>query len=140
MKKVVSLFLVFITVFVFAVPAFAAAPEADAVPLYTNAKTAKATLTINSSGVASMSLICTATSSTTSISCVSYLEKYTNGSWSRVDISASGDQWSDTVNSNVFSKLRTQQLNSSGRYRIVAIFTVRASTIETITLYHEATY
>lgn len=139
MKKFVSLVLVLVTVFAFAIPAFAAVPE-EVAPCYVNANIVKNTLTINSSGVATITLMCTASSTTTSISCTSYLEKKAGTSWVRIDITPTNDQWVDTVSSNIFSKSRTQQLNEAGDYRLTSIFTVEAATTETITLTKEATY
>ena len=139
MKKLACMFLVLISVFLLAVPAFAATPE-TVVPYYTNAKSVRVTLEINSSGLASVNVFARGETGTTSINVTYYLEKKVGSSWSRVDIGTVNNQWTHSVSGTLLSQTKTFQLNSAGTYRAVAIFKVTISSTETITLTDEAIY
>lgn len=141
MKKVLSLFLVFaLSISMFSVNTFAK-PEEDTVsPFYVNTSRATVVLTIDNAGLATIKSNCTAISSTTSISAKTYLEKSVNGTWVRVDLPSSDDQWNTITFERIYSYSVTHQLTSKGLYRAVTVFTVKAATSETVTVMFEATY
>lgn len=133
MKKIFCLLLTLVTLFALSVPAFAAQPE-TAVPYYTNATRATATLSISNSGTATIGLLCIGKSGTRSIVATYYLEKKNGSSWSRVDIDEPNDQWVDSSSSSTFNKTRTIQLQSTGEYRLSVNYVVTISSSETIPL------
>lgn len=140
MKKSISVFLALALCFsVLGAPASAA--ENDAImPYYTNTTSAQVTLAINDSGLATINSTCTAKFGTTWIRATTYLEKKVNGTWTRVDILSTDDQWVTMINSRVFSVTKTHQLTSRGTYRAVTTFDVIAETTETITVMSQRTY
>ena len=141
MKKMFSLFLVFaLSISILGTHAFAKAESDVITPYYTNATVARVVLTIDDTGLATIKSTCTGISSTTSISAITYLEKSVNGSWVRVDISETNDQWVTSTNIRIYSVTKTHQLSSNGTYRAVTVFTVTAGSAETITVISEATY
>lgn len=71
---------------------------------------------------------------------ITYLEKKVNGVWTRVDISAIGDQWIATLPAQQFDRTYTAQLTSRGEYRAVAKFTLLGETGETVTKTSTDTY
>lgn len=141
MKKALSVFLALILCFsVLSAPASAAGENDPITPRHTNATMAKVVLAIDDSGFATINSSCTAIPSTTWIRATTYLEKKVNGTWTRVDILSTDDQWVTTINTRVFSVTKTHQLTSRGTYRAVTTFTVTAETSETITVMFQATY
>lgn len=141
MKKIISAFLALALCFsVLSAPASAAVDDNAIVPYYTNATTARVTLAIDDTGLATISSSCTAIPSTTWIRATTYLEKQVNGTWTRVDILSTDDQWVTMINTRVFSVTKTHQLTSRGTYRAVTTFNVIAETTETITVISQRTY
>lgn len=140
MKKLISVFLALALCFsVLGAPASAAEDNAI-MPRYTNATVADVILVIDDTGLATISSSCTAIPSTTWIRATTYLEKKVNGTWTRVDILSTDDQWVTMINSRVFSVTKTHQLTSRGTYRAVTTFDVIAGTTETITVIAQRTY
>ena len=135
MNKYISVFMAICLVFGLTTPALAAEADTLVSPRYSNAISASAHLNINSNGLATISINCSGKSSVTSISAVYYLEKQYIGSWKRVDIGTTDDEWACYTSSTTLSRLRTFQLTDPGNYRLVAEFTVRASSTETFTMY-----
>lgn len=141
MKKVLSLFLVLVlSVSMFSVNTFAKPVEDVILPFYVNTTMATVVLTIDSTGLATINSTCTAIPGTTSIAAKIYLEKSVNGSWVRVDLPSSNDQWNTITFERTYSYTATHQLTSKGLYRAVTVFTVKAATSETVTVISEATY
>ena len=141
MKKLISVFLALALCFsIFSAPASAAVEDNIIMPYYTNATVAEVTLAINNSGLATINSSCTAIPGTTWIRATTYLEKKVNGTWTRVDILSTDDQWVTMINTRVFSVTKTHQLTSRGTYRAVTTFDVIAGTTETITVMFQATY
>ena len=141
MKKVLSVFLALALCFSFFNTPASASVENDAItPRYTNATVAEVTMAINDSGLATIKSCCTAIPGTTWIRATTCLEKKVNGTWTRVDILSTNDQWVTMINTRVFSVTKTHQLTSRGTYRAVTTFDVIAGTTETITVIFQATY
>ena len=141
MKKVLSVFLALALCFsVLCAPASAAVENDPITPRYTNATVAEVVLAINDSGLATVNSSCTAIRGTTWIRATTYLEKKVNGTWTRVDILSTDDQWVTMINTRLFSVTKTHQLTSRGTYRAVTTFDVIAETTETITVMFQATY
>lgn len=140
MKKLICLLLSLISLFAFAMPAFAEQSEVT-MPYYTNATTVSTELQISNTGVATVNVYCVGKVGTTSINVTYYLEKQNGSSWSRVDIGTTNDQWTHTVSTRVLSQTKTAQLYSSGTYRVTAVFKVTISSLtETITATDMATF
>lgn len=140
MKKFITVFLAFALCFsIFQVPTLAVESEAIT-PRYTYATVAEVTLVINDSGRATISSACTAIPGTTWIRATTYLEKKVNGTWTRVNIMSTDNQWVTMINTRVFSVTKTHQLTSKGSYRAVTIFDVIAETTETIRVVSYDTY
>lgn len=141
MKKAISVFLAFALCFsALGAPVWATGEDNTIMPRYTNATMAQVTLTITDSGLATISSSCTAIPGTTWIRATTYLEKKVNGTWTRVDILSTDDQWVTMINTRVFSVTKTHQLTSRGTYRAVTTFDVIAETTEKITVISQRTY
>lgn len=141
MKNVLSFFLALSLCFsIFSTPASASTENNAVMPRYTNTTIAQVTLAIDGSGLATIDSYCTAIPGTTWIRATTYLEKKVNGTWTRVDIMSTDDQWVTMINTRVFSVTKTHQLTSRGTYRAVTTFTVTAATSETITVISQRTY
>lgn len=141
MKKVLSFFLILaLSISMFSVNTFAKPVEDVASPFYINTTMAQVVMAIDDNGLATIRSNCTAIQGTTSISAKTYLEKSVNGSWVRVDLPSSDDQWNTITFERIYSHSVTHQLTSKGLYRAVTVFTVKAATSETVTVMFEATY
>lgn len=141
MKKLISVFLALALCFsVLGAPTSATAEDNAIMPRYTNATVAQVSLAINDSGLATISSSCTAIPGTTWIRATTYLEKKVNGTWTRVNIMSTDNQWVTMINTRVFSVTKTHQLTGRGTYRAVTTFDVIAGTTETITVMFQATY
>ena len=141
MKKFISVFLALALCFsVLGAPASAAVEDDAIMPRYTNATMAQVTLVIDDNGLATINSYCSAIPGTTWIRATTYLEKKVNGTWTRVDILSTDDQWVTMINTRVFSVTKTHQLTGRGTYRAVTTFDVIAGTTETITVMFQATY
>ena len=112
----------------------------EVMPRYINTDQARVLLTINSSGLATISVRCYAKTGTTSIQTVTFLEKKVGSTWVRVDIAETDNEW--TYNTRYLSVIKTytHQLDSTGEYRAVTYFTVSASDTENFTLMSNYTY
>lgn len=141
MKKLIAVFLALALCFsVLGAPASASVDNDSITPRYTNTTVAQVTLAIDDSGFATIDSYCTGIPGTTLIRATTYLEKKVNGTWTRVDILSTNDQWVTSINRRVFSVTKTHQLTSRGTYRAVTTFDVIAGTTETITVMFQATY
>lgn len=141
MKKVLSIFLALVLCFsVLSSPASAFTENDAIMPCHTYITLAEVTMAINDSGLATIKSCCTAIPGTTWIRAQTYLEKKVNGTWKRVDILSTDDQWVTSINTRVFSVTKTHQLTSRGDYRAVTTFTVTAGSSESVTVMFYATY
>lgn len=134
MKSIISTFLVVVTIFATVYPAYAAEPR------YANASGVYVTLSISSSGKATVAVRVTGNSSLSSSKILTYIEKKVGSTWTRVDIGTTNDVWEYTSTSSSIIKTYTAQLSSAGEYRAVAEFTLIGSTVEEITKTATATY
>lgn len=139
MKKMIAITLTVFTLFACILPASAAqTPTVE--PLYDNATIASVSLSIDSSGKATVKITLQGKSTLKSTSVTTYLEKKVGTQWVRVDIDAAGDAWQYSTTSRAFQKIYSTTLSSSGQYRAVATFTLTGSTTETVTVNDTATY
>ena len=127
MKKSVTSILILAILFALAQPAFAAVPP-SVDPQYTNAQSVSVSLNISSSGTATSLVRLTGKTGLTNASVTTYLEKKVGGLWVPVD------DWQYSTSVRVFSKTYSEQLSGSGEYRAVAKFTLKAATVENITV------
>lgn len=134
MKRIFSAILILVTIFAISCPAFAAEPR------YANANTLTATMSITSSGKASIFIRMSGSSSLTQANIKVYLEKKVGGTWTRVDIGTVNDVWEYTTTNSSVTKTYSTQLSSTGNYRAVAVFTLSGTTVEEITKTATATY
>lgn len=141
MKKFISVFLALALCFsVLSSPALATTENDAITSCHTNITMAEVILAINDSGLATINSYCTGIPGTTWIRAQTYLEKKVNGTWKRVDIMSTDDQWVTSINTRVFSVTKTHQLTSRGDYRAVTTFTVTAGSSESVTVMFYATY
>ena len=134
MKRIVSAVLIVAAMFALICPAHGVEPR------YADAVNVRVSLSINSSGKATILLRVQGTSALRQTNIVTYIEKNVAGTWTRVDIGTVGDVWEYTSTSTTVSKTYTAQLSSAGEYRAVAEFTLTGSTVEEITKTATATY
>lgn len=139
MKKMIAYILALAALFTLSQPALAARPISVG-PQYINARQAEVDMVINSSGVATATVICYGNTGLTKANVTTYIEKLVGGSWVRVNIGETNNAWQYTTTSQNFSKTYTAQLSSSGTYRAVAEFTLTASAVEHITSSSSARY
>lgn len=139
MKKLLGCLLVLVILLTLSQNVFAA--YADTVePYYTNADNAIVSLTISTSGTATVVVKCYGKSNVTRIYIATCLERKVNGAWERVDIPSPNDVWSYSTTSTTGMANYSASLPGRGEYRAVATFTVTAATMETFTEIAYATY
>lgn len=106
-------------------------PPGEIIEEYVNTYKAIATLSITSSGTASIYVECQGFSGTTHISAKTYLERWTGSGWARVTINGAS-QIEDGTSGSYFAHTYTTTVGS-GTYRATAVFTVTRGTDETVT-------
>ena len=140
MKKVCSLILVLMLLFAAAVPADAAQAEPVS-PRYINTSQAGVSITINTSGKVSITVMCIGGSTATKIHAVTYLERQVGSSWVRVDIDEVNDEWVNAVNGSRMAVNYSHNVTVKGTYKVTTEFTVHGTQAdETFTLYNTRTY
>lgn len=128
MKKSIALILSLVALFSCYSLTAAAYSENEMTPYYNNASLADATISISSSGKATIKLTGYGISGVTSkITAVSYIQRKIGLIWVRVDNGLSGKEWTDTVNGTNLTKTHTLQLSKPGTYRVKAEFTFYGS-------------
>lgn len=136
MKKLTALFLAALLLLNFAVVICSAEEEApeteEIIEEYTNTRSASVSLSISTSGTATIHISCVGLSGTTHISSVTYLEKWNGSAWARVSINGAS-QISDGADAGFLSRTYTTTVGS-GKYRATAVFTVTNGTDETVTV------
>ena len=121
--------------FTIALPSHAAVVTPPTVsPLYTAANDICADITITSTGYASITVTVMGTSSTNTISLVTYLEKYNYGMWTRVAIGTTNNEWKYTKNGTTLNKTYSYPLTVSGQYRVVSLVTLNGDSSNTVTV------
>lgn len=138
MKKLAALILVVTIIATMIIPASAA--EITASPYYINTNQAMVVLTISDSGLAEITVLCTANSNATKIQTTTYLERKVGSSWVRVSNGQVNNQWTASTTARYLVKDYSCQLSTTGTYRAVAVFTVSGTQSETFTLYSEDIY
>ena len=123
MKKFISVLLMACLVLAMAAPTWAAGSE-TVQPRYVNTSHASITMSISSSGLATVDLLCTGLSSVTHIDAVVYLERQVGSSWVRVDNGTSHDTWTVTSANRFMMQSITHQLTVKGTYRAKVTYTV----------------
>lgn len=139
MKKAVSMVLAMIMVLSLTVPGFAAQVPTVS-PCYTNAHQASISFSISESGNGSVAVRCIGNSNVSHIRIVTYLERYDDGEWVRVDIGTTNNQWVYSVLDTEALAFYSPQLTVKGQYRASTIITLTAVTVEVIRLNNTCTY
>ena len=138
MKKTIAILLAILILFTMSQAAFAAEtdpiPEDELIEEYQNADAATVSITISSSGAATISVYCRGKAGTTKITATAYLERKNGSKWVRESINgASSVSFSSTSTTLSGSASCTV---GSGTYRAVATFKItRSGSTETITVY-----
>ena len=102
--------------------------EPGIMPCYNNAKSASVTLTVSSSGKATIKITCSGKEDVTSkITAVTYLQRKAGLIWVKVDNGLSNKEWTDTVYTIDMNKTYTLQLEKTGTYRVKTEFTVKGT-------------
>lgn len=127
MKKIVSVLLLLSIIIAVACPTYAAEPR------YANANNLLVTISVNSSGKATVFVKMYGCASLTQSHITTYIEKKVGSTWTRVDIGTVNDVWECDSTSTTVIKTYTAQLSSTGEYRAVAEFTLTGSTVEEVT-------
>lgn len=106
-----------------AIPALAAG---EITPYYNNTISDKSSVTIFDSGLLTIYNQHRGIQGTTAkVVVTTYIEKKVLGLfWSRVDIGQPDNQWVDTAYGDYYNSTHTHQLDSTGTYRVTAIFVV----------------
>lgn len=138
MKKFAALILVVTILASLCIPVSAA--EFSSNPYYINTNQARVVLTIGDSGLAEITVLCTANSNATKIQTTTYLERKIGSTWVRVNNGQTNNQWTASTTAKYLVKDYSYQLSITGTYRAVAVFTVSGAETETFTLYFEDTY
>ena len=138
MKKFAALILVVTILASLCIPVSAA--EFSSNPYYINTNQAMVVLTISDSGLAEITVLCTANSNATKIQTTTYLERKVGSSWMRVSNGQVNNQWTASTTAKYLVKDYSCQLSTTGTYRAVAVFTVSGTQSETFTLYSEDIY
>lgn len=138
MRKIVALVLV--TTVLLSMCISVSAVESEIQPYYINTNQAKVVMSISDAGLASITVSCIGNSNATKIQITTYLEKQVGASWVRVNNGQTNNQWTASTTNSYLVKAYSHQLNSTGTYRAVAVFTVSGTQSETFTLYSEDIY
>lgn len=135
MKKVVSLVLAAVMLVVCTLPTNATTSKVPPETMrYVNIANATVSLTVNSSGSATIILKASGEANVTSIKATTYLEQKVGSSWMRVNLGTSSNTWTYTVNSKSLTKSYTKQLSANEEYRAVVTYTmVSSTTTESVT-------
>lgn len=135
MKKLVTMLLLISMVFSLAQPAFAT-ETSEIQPCYADAGDIEVSLTISSSGTATVRATCMGDSSVTSVNLTVYLQKKVGTSW----VTVSGCTWTATNLSRCFSKSYSASVSGSGEYRAVGYFYITATSTSTESATSYASY
>lgn len=138
MRKIVAFLLA--TTLLLSMCISVSAAESAPQPRYINTNQAKVVMSINDEGLASITVSCIGNSNATRIQITTYIEKQVGSSWVRVNNGQTNNQWTASTTNSYLVKAYSHQLNSTGTYRAVAIFTVSGTQSETFTLYSEDIY
>ena len=117
MIKLDTMLLLISMVFTLAQPAFATG-TGEIQPCYADASDIEASLTISSSGTATVRATCMGDSNVTSVNLTVYLQNKVGTSW----VTVSGCTWSATNLSRCFSKSCSASVSGSDEYRAVGYF------------------
>lgn len=106
-----------------------AAQPGSVAPLYNNTSSTISAMSINDSGVMTISYRYTGyPSKTTKAVITTYIEKKTLGLfWKRVDIGTEGNEWIDTIIDYKYSGSRTFKLASKGTYKVTISYKIYGS-------------
>lgn len=139
MKKAISFLVAVMMTLSLAVPVFGA-QEATVTPRYTNAQQVRITFAINQNGNATVVVKCIGNSNVSHVRIVTYLERYVNGGWVRVDIGTTNNQWVYSALDSGATISYSPKLTVKGEYRASTIITLTATTVEVIRLDATDTY
>lgn len=134
MKRIISSVLIFLVIIITACPIKATELR------YVNADILSVTMSIDSSGVASVMVKMTGNTSSAQVSVSTYIEKKIGVAWTRVDIGTTNDVWVCNTTNASLMKTYTARLVGTGEYRAVAEFILIGSTVEEVIKISEVTY
>lgn len=98
------------------------ASDYDVMPCYEIARNVNTTLTISTSGLATVKVYAIAPSGAI-IQATTHLEKYVNGNWEQVDLGITPNYWYDT-GTMALSKSHALSLSSAGQYRAYTTYVI----------------
>ena len=116
MKKMLAVVMVVVMLVCGTSTIYAAVPEDTVMPCDNMLTDNQVTLTISSSGLATVKVVASGNSSTDRLQAISYLEKKVGSSWERVDLDIANDWWHDIVEGTYLSETHQFQLSSRGTY------------------------
>ena len=132
MKKWISCILVLVLVAAMPMAQVSANPLVE--PLWENANSANVSLSISSTGYATVNVGFMGSYILKSATVTTFLEKRVGSSWVRVELPTPHDAWIDTTTWFDLSKTHGVQLDSKGEYRVTARFIWTGNIVETATL------
>ncbi len=138
MKKWISCILVLLLVATQPAAQVSANPLVE--PLWENANSASVSLSISSTGYATVHVSFMGSFLLKSATVTTFLEKRVGNGWTRVELPTLHDAWIDTTTSIVFDKTHSVQLDSKGEYRATVRFIWTGSIVEPATLTDHAVY
>lgn len=97
---------------------------------YTNIHSVSVSLSISTSGTATIDIMCLGLSGTTHIASDTYLQKWNGSTWVRVNINGA-TKISEEVDAAFLSRTYTTTVGS-GKYRVATLFTVTRGSDETV--------
>ena len=99
---------------------------------YANIRSVSVSLSISTSGTATIEIMCLGLSGTTHISSDTYLQKWNGSTWVRVNINGA-TKISEEVDAAFLSRTYTTTVGS-GKYRVATVFTVTRGSDEIVTV------
>ncbi len=139
LKKVCCfLFTMIACILSFLAPQVAEASEYDIMPYYDYTRQASSSLSINSSGKATVSISCTGISGKVSkITAETCLQRKVGLIWVKVDIGTTNNVWTDSTTNYYLNSSHSTTVSKSGTYRAKTVFKVynTSTKSESITIY-----
>lgn len=139
MKQVITFVIILALTLSYATPVHAAEVSPIS-PCYVNAESVQASLSISSTGTASIRVVCISNKAVTQITATTRIEKKVGNAWIQVDLNNGSNTWTYSTTLSGLSKNYSLQLSETGEYRVVTVFVLTGNTTETITCTGTDTY
>lgn len=139
MRKVISVCLALVLMLTLVPPASAAMPDIVQ-PNYINTAQASIGLAIDSTGLATVDLLCTGYSSVTRIEATLYIERKVGSQWVRIDNGTMNDTWVCVADGRFMVDTITYQMPAKGEYKATVTYCVYAAKTEVLTFNTTRTY